>query len=65
MGPANDKVHGSDPLIDEIREIRRTISEAHGNNVLRLGKHLQEIQRRHPGRLIRRSSSAPTSPAKD
>ena len=65
MGHDRDKVQGSDPLIEEIREIRRTISEAHENDVLLLGKHLQEIQRRYPGRLIRRSPGARTSPAKD
>jgi hypothetical protein len=54
MGRANDKPHGSDPLIDEIREIRRAISEAYENDILRLGKRLQEIQRQYPERLIRR-----------
>jgi hypothetical protein len=52
----------SDPLIDEIRRIRKEISEAHGNDVARLCDHLQEIQRRHAGRVVRRpSSKAPRS----
>jgi hypothetical protein len=64
MSQESDKSHGSDPLIEEIREIRRKISDAHGNDVLRLGKHLQEVQKRYPGRLVRRSPSA-RSPVKD
>jgi hypothetical protein len=37
--PAN---HTADPLIDEIRAIRREISEQFGNDVFRLGRHLQD-----------------------
>lgn len=41
-----------DPLIDEIRRIRREISESHGNDVRRLGAHLQEIQRKFASRVV-------------
>jgi hypothetical protein len=45
----------SDPLIDEIREIRKRISEAHGNDVRRLCEHLRELEARYPERIVRRS----------
>jgi hypothetical protein len=32
-----------DPLIDEIRAIRKEISDQFGNDVRRLGEHLREI----------------------
>ena len=51
-----------DPLIDEVRAIRQAISDAHGNDVLRLGKHLQEIQGRWSDRIVRRSSTARSTP---
>lgn len=44
----------SDPLIDEIREIRKRISEAHGNDVRKLCDHLREIEARYPERVVRR-----------
>ena len=44
-----------DPLIDELREIRRKICEDFDNNVDKLCDHLQELERRHPKRLIDRS----------
>lgn len=33
-----------DPLIDEIHEIRRQISERFGNDPVRLGEHYMEYQ---------------------
>lgn len=36
-----------DPLIDEVRAIRRDISERYGNDVDRLCDHLQELEREH------------------
>lgn len=41
-----------DPLIDEIHAIRRELSERFGNDVYRLGRYLQEQERRHPERLV-------------
>ena len=37
----------SDPLIDEVRSIRREISERYGNDVDRLCDHLRELERQH------------------
>jgi hypothetical protein len=37
----------TDPLIDEVRAIRRAISEQYGNDVDRLCDHLQELERAH------------------
>ena len=42
----------SDPLIDEVRAIRRAISEKFGNDVDTLCDHLQELERQHPERLV-------------
>lgn len=42
-----------DPLIDEVRAIRRALSDQFGNDVDRLCDHLQELERRHPERLAR------------
>ena len=42
----------SDPLIDEVRAIRREISERFGHDVDRLCDHLQELERQHPERLV-------------
>ena len=41
----------SDPLIDEVRAIRRAISEQFGNDVDRLCDHLQKLERQHPERM--------------
>ena len=46
-----------DPLIDEVRAIRRAISEQFGNDVESLCDHLQELERRHPERVVE-----PTAP---
>ena len=43
----------ADPLIDEVRAIRRAISEQFGNDVDRLCDHLQELERQHPERLVK------------
>lgn len=41
-----------DPLIDEVRAIRRAISEEYGNDVHRLCEHLREIEKRFAGRVV-------------
>ena len=46
-----------DPLIDEVRAIRRAISEQFGNDVDRLCDHLRKLERQHPERLCE-----PTAP---
>jgi hypothetical protein len=42
----------SDALIDEVRAIRKQISEQFGNNVDRLIDHLQDIERAHHGKVV-------------
>lgn len=57
----------ADPLIDEVREVRRRLSDKHGNDVGRLVEALREIERREkargrrfidPARLRERPQSA-------
>ena len=48
----------SDPLIDEVRAIRREISERFGHDVDRLCDHLQELERQHPERLVEPAATA-------
>jgi hypothetical protein len=52
----NDKNPPSrpDPLIDEVRAVRKEVSDAQGNDVDRLIDHLQEVQRQFSNRLVRR-----------
>jgi len=42
-----------DPLIDDVRTIRQTISEQFGNDIDRLCDHLQALERQHPERLAK------------
>jgi hypothetical protein len=49
------KHDSSDPLIDEIREVRRRISERFGHDPRKLVEHYMELQKRHADRLIDRS----------
>ena len=49
----------SDPLIDEVRAIRRAISEQYDNDVDRLCDHLQELERQHADwRIVAEPSNA-------
>jgi hypothetical protein len=52
----NDKNPPSrpDPLIDEVRAVRKEVSDAQGNDVDRLIDHLQEVQRQFSNRVVRR-----------
>ncbi|MBM3333851.1 hypothetical protein FJY63_04245 [Candidatus Sumerlaeota bacterium] len=43
-----------DPIVEEIRSIRRQIEEEHGNDMDRLLEHVYEEQRKHPERFVRR-----------
>jgi len=52
MSTKPDTTARPDPLIDEVRAIRRAISEEFGNDVDRLCDHLQECEREHPDRLV-------------
>ncbi len=42
----------NDPVIDEIREVRRRISERVGNDPARLTAYYMELQERYRDRLI-------------
>jgi len=48
-----DNPQAGDPLIDEVRAIRREICEEFGNDVDRLCDHLQEIEREYRTRTGR------------
>jgi hypothetical protein len=67
MEPTNDNSSPPDPLIDEVRAVRRSISERFGNDVNQLWAHLREVQRVHQARVVsRKRKPAPpsaTSPA--
>jgi hypothetical protein len=42
----------SDPVIDEIREVRHRISERYGHDPARLVVHYMELQERYRDRLL-------------
>ena len=42
----------TDPLIEEIREVRRKISEELGNDIGRLCDHLRQIEDKEKSRLV-------------
>ena len=42
----------TDPLVDEVRAIRRRICEEFGNDVEKLCDHLAELEQRHAERLV-------------
>ena len=44
---------GEDPLIDEVRSIRKEISERFDNDVNRLCEHLRSIEKTLRERLVR------------
>ena len=52
MNAVQPSGRSADPLIDEVRAIRRSISEQFGNDVDRLCDHLQELERQHPERVV-------------
>lgn len=43
-----------DPLIDEVRAARRSLSEQFDHDLERLFEHLRVVQRQHSGRIVRR-----------
>lgn len=47
----------SDPLIDEVRELRRQLLERFDGDLERLAEYLREIERRYPGRVISRDDA--------
>lgn len=42
-----------DPLIDEVRDLKRFVSEQFGNDVRKLGEHLKEMQEQFGSQLVR------------
>ena len=48
-----------DPLVDEVRSIRKEISEHFGNDVDRLCEHLESIEKTVGERLVRRPARKP------
>lgn len=40
------------PPLDELREVRRRLSEAYGNDPVRYAEMLREMSRNHPGPYI-------------
>lgn len=49
----NETRSSSDPLIDEVRAIRRAVCDEFGNDVDRLCDHLQEVEREYHARTGR------------
>ncbi len=43
-----------DPIVEEIREIRKEIEDEYGNDVKKHLEHIYETQKRHSGRLVSR-----------
>ncbi len=57
MTPEPNEESGTDPLIDEVRGIRRAISNLYDNDIDRLYEHLREVQRQYAGRIVSRKRS--------
>ena len=43
----------ADPLIDEVRAIRKEISDEFGNDVVRLCEHLRQVEKQYADRIVR------------
>lgn len=61
MNQKRNEVSEPDPLIDEVRGIRRSISDRYGNDVDRLYAHLRDVQRQYAGRIVSRKRSRTAS----
>ncbi|NOT01731.1 MAG: hypothetical protein HOP29_14005 [Phycisphaerales bacterium] len=53
MSGQKPTTRATDPLIDEIREIRREIAEQFDNDIHKLCDHLRQLEQCHGDRLIR------------
>ncbi|MGA2442269.1 MAG: hypothetical protein ABSH08_15050 [Tepidisphaeraceae bacterium] len=53
MNPANGGSEEADPLIDEVRAIRRSICDLFGEDVEKLAEHLRAVEREYRGRTGR------------
>jgi hypothetical protein len=52
MNPNPDSPR-EDPLIDEVRAIRKRISDKFGNDVDRLIDHLRQVEKQQPARIVK------------
>lgn len=51
-----------DVLVEEIREVRKRISQAYGHNAQRLVEHYQELEKHYPGRILPDKGRPPAKP---
>ena len=49
-----------DPLIDEIRAIRKELSDRFDNDPIKLGQYLMELQKQYADRLVQPTPRVPT-----
>lgn len=63
MNDAPQSQRKPDPLLDEVREMRRQLIERFDGDLDRLAEYLREIERRHPERVIRRDDAKPSKQA--
>lgn len=47
-----DQTLPRDPLIQEVRDMRRELSNRFGNDVTKLCDYLREIESQYPGRVV-------------
>jgi hypothetical protein len=53
-----------DPAIERVRQVRQQISQEHGHDPRRLVEHYIELQKKHQGRLLKRTEEEmPAEPA--
>ena len=52
-----------DPVVEEIRAVRRELTERFGDDVNALCDFLAEREKQHEDRLVNRAPKAPQSPA--
>ena len=63
MKPERNDMPRADPLIDDVRGVRQSISNRHGNDVDRLYDHLRVVQRQYAGRIVSRKRPRVGAPA--
>ena len=52
MSPSEPREAGRDPLIEDVRKVRRELSHRFGNNVGKLCEHLRTIEAEHASRVM-------------
>lgn len=57
MKPNRDHEPYQDPLIDEVRERRRTLLDEHDNDLAKLFETIRKMQNEHPEKMIRKTAS--------